>query len=98
MNSAKNHLLEGPIAKSLLKLAIPIVLANILQAGYQLIDAFWVGRLGGTAVAAVSVSTPMTFLSMALGTGFAIAGSTLIAQYTGARNNNMVNHVAAQTL
>src|SRR3954465_14966341 len=91
-------LLEGPIAKSLLKLAIPIALANVLQAAYQLIDAFWVGRLGGAAVAAVSVSTPVMFLTVGLGAGFAIAGSTLTAQYFGARNQAMVDHVAAQTL
>ncbi|HEV7332255.1 MAG TPA: MATE family efflux transporter [Flavisolibacter sp.] len=94
----RKALLEGPIFKSLLRLAIPIVLANILQAGYQVVDAFWVGRLGGAAVAAVSVSTPVTFLTLALGTGFAIAGSVLIAQYFGAGNSRMVSLVAAQTL
>jgi putative MATE family efflux protein len=93
-----NSLLEGPILASLITLAVPIVLANVLQAGYQLIDAFWVGRLGGSAVAAVSVSFPVMFLSIALGAGLAIAGSTLIAQYVGAKNTQMVNHVAAQTL
>jgi len=91
-------LLEGSVAKSLLILAGPIVLSNILQAGYQLTDAFWVGRLGASAVAAVSVSFPVMFLSIALGAGLAIAGSILIAQYVGARNEQMVNHVAAQTL
>jgi len=94
----KNQLLEGPVISSILRLAIPIVIANILQAGYQLTDAFWVGRLGGNAVAAVSVSTPVVFLTIALGAGLAIAGSILIAQYVGARNFAMVNHVAAQTL
>lgn len=98
IQSHTNNLLEGPILKSLVTLAIPIVFANILQAGYQLIDAFWVGRLGGDAVAAVSVSFPIMFLSIALGAGLAIAGSTLIAQYVGAKNTQMVNHVAAQTL
>src|ERR1700733_16177995 len=88
----------GPILKSLLGLAVPIALANILQAAYQLIDAFWVGRLGANAVAAVSVSTPVMFLTIGLGAGMAIAGSTLIAQYFGARNQEMVDHVAAQTL
>lgn len=97
-HSRTQQLLEGPILKSLVILAVPIVFANLLQAGYQLIDAFWVGRLGGHAVAAVSVSFPVMFLSIALGAGFAIAGSTLIAQYVGARNDRMVNHVAAQTL
>lgn len=94
----KNTLLEGPILSSILKLAIPIMVANILQAAYQLVDAFWVGRLGGAAVAAVSVSTPVMFLSLALGSGLAIAGSILIAQYYGAGNQKMVNLVAAQTL
>lgn len=93
-----SKLLEGPIITSLLALAVPIVLANILQTAYQLTDAFWVGRLGGAAIAAVSVSFPITFLLIALGGGLAIAGSTLIAQYTGAKNKEMVSHVAAQTL
>src|ERR1700748_2924939 len=98
MKNNRQMLLEGPILGSLLKLAIPIMVANILQAAYQLVDAFWVGRLGGTAVAAVSISTPVIFLTMALGIGLAIAGSILIAQYFGAGNQKMVNHVAAQTL
>ena len=46
MPERSKSLLEGPIFSSLLSLAIPIALANILQAAYQLIDAFWVGRLG----------------------------------------------------
>jgi len=94
----RQHLLEGPILRSLLALAVPIVMANVLQSAYQLIDAFWVGRLGGAAVAAVSVSTPVMFLTIALGAGLAVAGSTLIAQYFGAKNQHMVDHVAAQTL
>src|SRR5947207_14639555 len=93
-----NKLLEGPIVRSLLTLMVPIALANVLQAAYQVIDAFWVGRLGGSAVAAVSVSTPVMFLTIGLGAGLAIAGSTLVAQYFGARNQDMVDHVAAQTL
>jgi putative MATE family efflux protein len=93
-----NPLLEGPILQSLLKLTVPIILLQLLQAAYQLIDAFWVGRLGGNAVAAVSVTTPFVFLSIAIGAGLAIAGSVLIAQYVGARNQQMVDHVAGQTL
>lgn len=79
-------------------LAVPLILANVLQAAYQLIDAFWVGRLGGNAVAAVSVSFPVMFLSISLGLGFAVAGSILIAQYFGAREHEKVDHVAAQTI
>lgn len=76
--------LQGSIAKSLLKLGIPIILINILQSAYQLTDAFWVGRLGATQVAAVSISTPITFLVIAIGSGLAMAGAILSAQYMGA--------------
>jgi len=96
--SPKDKLLEGPILRSLLALAVPIVAANALQSAYQIIDAFWVGRLGGAAVAAVSVSFPPMFLMFAIGSGLSMAGSTLIAQYVGARNERMVGHVAGQTL
>ncbi|PQO30415.1 MATE family efflux transporter [Bremerella cremea] len=90
--------LEGPIGVALFRLAVPIILANVLQTGYQLTDAFWVGRLGASAVAAVSVSFPVTFLVIALGSGLGIAGATLSAQYMGAGRQDMVNHVAAQTM
>src|SRR3954469_5878898 len=90
--------LEGPIGRALVSLAVPIILGNVLQTGYQLTDAFWVGRLGASAVAAVSVSFPVTFLVIALGAGLAMAGATLSAQYMGAGRQDMVNHVAAQTM
>jgi putative MATE family efflux protein len=90
--------LEGPIGRALLRLAIPITLGNLLQTGYQLTDAFWVGRLGAAAVAAVSISFPVSFLVIALGAGLGIAGATLSAQYMGAGRRDMVNHVAAQTM
>jgi MATE family, multidrug efflux pump len=99
--SATHHarrLTEGSILRSLVALAVPIVFANVLQTAYQLVDTFWVGRLGGEAVAAVSVSFPLIFLMIALGGGLAIAGSVLVAQYVGARNAAKVNSVTAQTL
>lgn len=92
------RLLEGSIPRALFLLAIPIMGANILQVAYQVIDAFWVGRLGAAAVASVSITMPLMFVLVAAGMGFAIAGTTLIAQYTGARDHDMVDHVAAQTL
>jgi putative MATE family efflux protein len=90
--------LEGSIPRALAVLAVPIILGNIIQTGYQLTDAFWVGRLGASAVAAVSVSFPVTFLVIALGSGLAMAGAVLTAQYVGAGRQDMVNHVAAQTM
>jgi putative MATE family efflux protein len=98
MPKSQSVILTGSIPRALLQLAVPIILANILQTGYQLTDAFWVGRLGAASVAAISVSFPVTFLVIALGSGLAMAGATLSSQYMGAGRQDMVNHVAAQTM
>lgn len=100
MQNDKNNESAGPqnIIRQIFTLAWPIILANVLQAAYQLTDSFWVGRLGGTAVAAVAISAPILFLSISLGVGLAVAGSILVAQYFGAKNQEMVNKSAAQTL
>jgi len=98
MKQAKASLTEGNILKALIALALPIIGTNLLYSGYQLVDAFWVGRLGANAVAAVSISYPINFLLISLSSGFAFAGSIMVAQYAGAKNLKMVNHVATQTL
>jgi Na+-driven multidrug efflux pump len=79
----KNNLTEGSIIKSIIFLSVPIIIANLLQTAYQLIDTFWVGRVGATAVAAVSISFPILFLIISLGGGLGIAGTVLVAQYKG---------------
>jgi putative MATE family efflux protein len=89
---------EGPILESLFGLALPIMGANLLMAANQFIDAFWVGRLGAVGVASVSVSTPIIFMLLTFGMGFGMAGSTIVAQYVGARRRDLVDHVAGQTL
>lgn len=94
----RKQILEGSIGSVLVGLAVPITLGNLLQTGYFMTDAFWVGRLGASAVAAVAVSFPMTFLVIAFGSGFAFAGAVLCAQYMGAGDQDKVNHVAAQTM
>ncbi|WP_224999940.1 MATE family efflux transporter [Cesiribacter sp. SM1] len=89
----------GPtVLNRLLRLSGPIVLANILQTAYQLIDTFWLGRIGAGAVAAVSISFPILFLIISLGIGLTLAGSILAAQYKGRNDQRMIDYVSAQTL
>ncbi len=94
----KNPLLEGGILKSLIKLSIPIILATLLATAYQITDAFWVGRLGKDAVAAVSLSWPIMFLVVALGGGLAMAGTILAGQYKGQADHKMIDFIAGQTI
>ena len=97
-NSKKNKFTEGRIISSLLSLAGPIIAANILQSAYQLIDTFWLGRLGADAVAAVSLSFPLLFLVLSLGAGLTLAGTVMVARYKGAENQQMVDFSSSQSV
>ncbi len=92
------QLTEGELLKPLLRLATPVILSITLQTLYQLVNAFWLGRLGAVPVAVVSVTTPLTVLLLMIGNGLSIAGAILVAQFSGARNRVMVNRVAGQTI
>jgi len=89
---------DGPILRALVTLSVPIVATNVFQSLYQLIDTFWVGRLGADAVAAVSLSFPVLFLMISAGGGMSIAGAVLVAQTFGARDQAATDRAAAQTL
>lgn len=94
----KRDFTKGPITASLLRLAIPIIAANIFHTVYQLTDTFWVGQLGKQAVAAVSLSFPILFLLIQFGIGLTVAGAILVAQYKGQRKQGKIDYYAAQTL
>lgn len=94
----KNKFTEGKLFNSLLSLALPIIFANILQSAYQLIDTFWLGRLGAEAVAAVSLSFPLLFLVLSVGAGLTLAGTVIVARYKGAENQEMVNFSSSQSV
>ncbi|HET8861234.1 MATE family efflux transporter [Marivirga sp.] len=97
MAKAKKYT-EGKILNSLVSLAFPIIMANVLQTAYQLIDTFWLGRLGANAVAAVSLSFPILFLVLSLGGGLTLAGTVLVSQHKGAENQVKVNYASSQTV
>ncbi len=73
-------------------------MANVLQTMYQLIDTFWLGRLGAEAVAAVSLSFPILFLVLSLGAGLTLAGTVIVANHKGAGDQRAVNYSASQTV
>lgn len=89
--------IERATIDTLLKLAVPIIIGNLLQTMYQLTDTFWVGRLGNAATAAVSISFPVMFLLISLGAGLPIAGSILVSQFKGKGDQKAVNHIVTQT-
>ena len=92
----REDILNGPIVSTIFKLAWPIMIGNTMQVVYNLADTFWLGKLGAEAVAALSVGFPLVFLMVSIGAGLTIAGTTLVAQYMGAGDEEMTNKVTGQ--
>lgn len=79
------NMTEGNPLSIILIFAIPMILSNLLQQFYSLIDGIIVGKLLGTdAFAAVSSAGSITAVFVQLASGLALGGSMVIAQYFGA--------------
>ena len=88
----------GAITPKLVTLAWPLVAGNLLQTFYNLADMFWVGRVGPTAVAAVSLMFPTSWLFVSLGMGLTAGAVALVSQHVGADEDRAAETVVAQTM
>ena len=74
-------MLHGDIKKTLIQLAWPIILTNLIQTALGIIDMIWIGRLGSNAVSAIGTSNIIINFAVALsmlavtGTGVRVAQS-----------------------
>lgn len=79
--------------------ATPMLLGNLLQALYNTVDSFWVGRyLGRQALASVSVGFPIIFSLIAMVMGLTLATTTLVSQYFGAKQIDRVHRTINNSL
>ena len=95
MNNAVNILREGSMMKALTKLGIPIVIAMLIMAIYNVVDTFWVARLGTLPVAAVSVVFPLSLLFLGIGLMFGVGGGVYISRLLGAKQVVKAGQVAS---
>ena len=74
-----NDLTEGSVMKRLIRFTLPLMLANLLQVCYNLVDMFFVGQYAGTdALSAVSISSNVTMLMFFCFMGIATGGQILV--------------------
>ncbi len=66
------------------------------MALYNIIDTFWVARLGHEAIAALTIVLPYHILNIAIGVGSGVGISALTSRRFGERNIKDTNHVAGQ--
>ncbi|MDD3272875.1 MAG: MATE family efflux transporter [Bacteroidales bacterium] len=91
-------LTQGKEGKQIILFAIPMIVGNIFQQLYNIVDSIVVGKfISSVALAAVGASFPILFTLSALVAGITIGGSVLVAQYYGAKNFHKVK-VTSDTL
>src|SRR6056297_21350 len=83
LDVSREEITDGSITRALLVLAAPLVAQNLVQVGQQVIDTFWLGRLGEDSVAAVGLNFPITALLLASFVGITIATQVLVSQRVG---------------
>ncbi|WP_251341852.1 MATE family efflux transporter [Haloplanus halophilus] len=87
MSDRRAAIVEGSIPRTLLALAVPLVAQNVVRVAQQVIDTFWLGRLGETAVAAVGLTIPVMGLLFALLVTPFVGTQILVSQRVGAEDD-----------
>ncbi|MGE0091183.1 MAG: MATE family efflux transporter [Bacteroidales bacterium] len=91
-------LTQGKEGLQILNFAIPMLIGNVFQQLYNVVDSIVVGKyIGSVALAAVGASFPILFTMSAMIGGVTIGGSVLVSQYFGAKENSKVK-ITSDTL
>jgi putative MATE family efflux protein len=97
MDEKKRELiLNGDMRKVLIKLALPIMMSNLIQTIYNITDTYFVSTIGDTAVAAVGFVWNLVFLMISIGLGLGVGGRSMIAQYVGAHDEEKARQAEGQ--
>jgi putative MATE family efflux protein len=84
-------LTQGREGLQILNFAIPMLIGNVFQQLYNVVDSIVVGKyIGSVALAAVGASFPILFTMSAMIGGVTIGGSVLVSQYFGAKEKHKV--------
>jgi len=100
--ASRKEILEGPVVRTMFKLAWPLMISSLLHYLYNMADTFWVGHLpvaeNASAVAGLQIAGAVIFFLMAFAFGFNSGGLALVSQYMGAHRKQEANTAAGKTL
>jgi putative MATE family efflux protein len=88
----------GPIGRSILLLAIPMVLEMIMESVFAVVDIYWVSRLGTDAAATVGLTESLMTLIYALAIGLSIGAMAMVARRIGEQNPEAAARAAVQAI
>jgi len=84
------------LGKLLLRLSLPSIAATVTLSLYNIVDTFWVAKLGHGAIAALTIVFPYQILFAAMGIGTGIGVAALVSRRFGENNPEATNRVAGQ--
>lgn len=92
----QDRILRGSIVGALARLAWPVLVSMTLHTFFNIVNAFWVGRLGPAALAAVTTSLFATWALWAIAEMAGVGLVAVIARHAGAGEQDQADHAAAQ--
>ena len=72
-----------PLRRAVFLRAVPMVLELVLESTFAVVDMFFVGKLGASAIATVGLTETLVFLLYAVGIGLAMAVTAVVARRVG---------------
>lgn len=88
----------GDPKKAIVAFSIPIAVALLAQQSNSLVDSLWVTGLGGNAMSALGLVSPIYSVLVGLGSGIGIGTSAAIARNIGMGKRENAGGIAAQSL
>ena len=84
--------------RNVISLAWPMVLGNMLQNMFNVVDMIFVGRLGPASIAAVSLCGMLMSITWTMLVGVSIGTTALVARFYGSRDYRMAGFTGMQSL
>ena len=100
--SEHNNKLEllgsAPIPKALMSLGVPIMIGMLINALYNLVDAYFVSGLGKSQMGAISIVFPLGQVVVGLGLMFGNGAASYLSRLLGRGDKDTANKVASTAL
>lgn len=89
---------KAPMPKALVSLGIPIMIGMLINALYNLVDAYFVGGLGESPMGAISIVFPLGQVVVGLGLMFGNGAASYLSRLLGSGDKKTANIVASTAL
>lgn len=87
-----------PLRRAVFLLSVPMVLELVLEATFAVVDIYFVGKLGASAVATVGLTETFLFLLYSIAMGLAMAVTAVVARRVGEHKREEASITAVQAI